>query len=262
MVKVRKDLTGEKYGRLTVLKQSEEDYIKPDGRREARWICECSCPEHNIVIKTTAKLKNSLHPSCGCWGDEIRRENGIKNVGNILRHRTQNQYDLSGDYGVGYTSDGSQFIFDLEDYDLIKDYKWYVGNNGYLYGRSDNTQHVLFHRLVMNAPDNYFIDHRQHNLLDNRKQFLRIVTCSQNGMNKEIQINNTSGYTGVYYHKPSNNWCAYIKVNNKQIKKYCKTKEEAIQKRQQLERVYFGEYSYKQSMDYLANRKDIEAKFD
>ena len=37
----------------------------------------------------------------------------------------QNVYDLSGEYGIGYTLKGEPFWFDLEDYDLIKDYCWH-----------------------------------------------------------------------------------------------------------------------------------------
>ena len=49
MVKVREDLTGKIFGRLTVLEQAE-DYIRPDGRHEAQWLCECNCPKHTKKI--------------------------------------------------------------------------------------------------------------------------------------------------------------------------------------------------------------------
>ena len=52
MVKVRENMTGwvmSEHGvpdsRLTVIQQTE-DYIRPDGRHEARWLCECSCKEN------------------------------------------------------------------------------------------------------------------------------------------------------------------------------------------------------------------------
>ena len=61
--------------------------------------------------------------------------------------------------------------------------------------------------------------------------------------------NNTSGYTGVYYHKPSGCWVAYTKINKKQIRKYYKTKEEAIQGRIMLENEYFKEYAYRNCME-------------
>ena len=35
MVKVRTNISGNRYGRLTVISQSEEDLIKPNGKKEA-----------------------------------------------------------------------------------------------------------------------------------------------------------------------------------------------------------------------------------
>ena len=37
-----KDLTGMKFGRLTVVKRGE-DYITPKGKKIIRWLCECDC---------------------------------------------------------------------------------------------------------------------------------------------------------------------------------------------------------------------------
>lgn len=37
----------------------------------------------------------------------------------MSKHKT-NTYDLTGEYGIGYTSSGDEFWFDLEDYDKIK----------------------------------------------------------------------------------------------------------------------------------------------
>ena len=42
-----------------------------------------------------------------------------------MRRKT-NRYDLSGDVGIGWTSNTNrQFYFDLNDYELIKDYSWH-----------------------------------------------------------------------------------------------------------------------------------------
>lgn len=50
------------------------------------------------------------------------------NKGQFLKgnhiNKKYNAYDLTKDYGKGYTLDGVEFIFDLEDYDKIKDYCW------------------------------------------------------------------------------------------------------------------------------------------
>ena len=37
-----KDLTGQTFGRLTVMERGP-DYITPKGKKRVRWICKCSC---------------------------------------------------------------------------------------------------------------------------------------------------------------------------------------------------------------------------
>ena len=44
MTKPRIDLTNKQFGKLTVIKQVE-DYVKPDGRHNTRWLCKCSCED-------------------------------------------------------------------------------------------------------------------------------------------------------------------------------------------------------------------------
>lgn len=124
MVKVKEDLTGKVFGRLTVFCQ-DEDYVSPNGRHYPRWLCECSCQEHNIVSVRGAELKSKKHgtKSCGCLVKEV----------NYSIHKKYNSYDLDNqEYGIGYTSDGDEFWFDKEDYDLIKDYHWYYDTSGYV----------------------------------------------------------------------------------------------------------------------------------
>lgn len=38
------------------------------------------------------------------------------------KNKRYNRYDLTGEYGIGYTNQGVEFYFDLEDYDKIKEY--------------------------------------------------------------------------------------------------------------------------------------------
>ena len=41
------------------------------------------------------------------------------------RYYGENIYDLSNEYGIGYTSNTKEpFYFDLEDYDKVKEYCW------------------------------------------------------------------------------------------------------------------------------------------
>lgn len=128
MVKVKEDLTGRVFGRLTVLRQCEEDHISPDGSRKAKWVCQCSCPEHKIISVLGYSLKSGNTTNCGC----VRREKTSAFWKEY--NKKENKYNLDGDYGIGWTNNtGSEFYFDLEDYELIKDYCWYerIQDDGY-----------------------------------------------------------------------------------------------------------------------------------
>lgn len=73
------------------------------------------------------------------------------------------------------------------------------------------------HRLLMTSPTGTMVDHINGNGLDNRKENLRVVTNSQNLMNRGKNKNNTSGYKGVLWDKVRNKWIALIGFNNKNI---------------------------------------------
>ena len=66
------DLTGNRYGRLTVLKRSEND-VSANGIQHRRWLCRCDCG--NEVIINGGYLKSGDTKSCGC----LRVYNGVRN---------------------------------------------------------------------------------------------------------------------------------------------------------------------------------------
>ena len=72
-------------------------------------------------------------------------------------------------------------------------------------------------RILLNAAISDKIDHRDGNKLNNRRNNLRICAQAENAMNRKININNTSGYKGVYWNKPRRKWVALIGVNKKRI---------------------------------------------
>jgi len=59
------------------------------------------------------------------------------------------------------------------------------------------------------------IDHINRKPSDNRIVNLRSVSQQENTKNGSLSKNNTSGHNGVYWHRPRNKWCAYIKVDYK-----------------------------------------------
>ena len=62
------DLTGDVYGRLTVI--SDDGSRSNTGR--VLWLCKCSCG--NKVHVQSQNLKNGRTKSCGCLNDDKRRE--------------------------------------------------------------------------------------------------------------------------------------------------------------------------------------------
>lgn len=57
------DLTGKKFGKLTVISRAT-DYIKPNGHKIIQWDCLCECGNKTIV--RGEYLKSGHTKSCGC----------------------------------------------------------------------------------------------------------------------------------------------------------------------------------------------------
>lgn len=90
----------------------------------------------------------------------------------------------------------------------------------------------LAHRVVWaihyGAWPDHWIDHINTDKTDNRICNLRPCTASQNGMNRNRQGNNTSGFKGVSFYKLRAKWEANICVDGaKKRLGYFATKEEA-----------------------------------
>lgn len=230
-----KDLTGQLFGRLTVIERVD-DYVSPKGQHKVQYLCQCNCG--NEIIVSSGDLRSGNTRSCGCLS--------IEKI--VERSKKYNQYDLSGEYGVGYTSDGSEFWFDIEDYEKIKNYCWSYNNQGYVVARdSELKQPIKLHRLVMNVNDPQIkVDHKMHlpkneHKIDNRKSNLILVNSSKNNMNRAMASNNTSGCTGVYWNQERNKWVVQIQ------RKYVGTFdnfEDAVNARMDAEIKYFGEHRY------------------
>lgn len=250
LVNVKEDMTGWNMwehgvpdSRLKVIKQIE-DHVYPSGVRTSRWLCECSCDEHNIILAIGKSIRSGNTKSCGCLEYEIKC---------MSKNKKYNTYDLSGEYGIGYTSSGEEFWFDKEDYDKIKNYCWYT-HHGYIEARDANNI-ISMHRLVLglNQNDDRDIDHIKHNKFDNRKKYLRICNHVDNCKNRELGANNTSGHKGIFWHNRDSVWEAQITVNKKKIYlgRFANLSD-AIKARVDAEQKYFDEFSYNSSMSFNA----------
>jgi hypothetical protein len=110
---------------------------------------------------------------------------------------------------------GKYALVDFEDFQRVNQYDWFLNSKGYAY-RLVNKKAELMHRFIMDVSDpKIMIDHKYHNILDNRKAFLRTCNKSQNGMNRKANKISSSSFKGVYFHKLSNKWNAQIMLNGK-----------------------------------------------
>lgn len=65
-----KDLTGQRFGMLTVIDRAD-DHVMKNGRRQSRWHCRCDCGEERVVRGN--HLKSGASKSCGCYSRENLR---------------------------------------------------------------------------------------------------------------------------------------------------------------------------------------------
>ena len=172
------DLINKNFGKLTVIEQLPDHYTT-GGNKKHMWLCKCDCGRDNNIVCSTGDLNSGRRWRCTyCVRDEASERMVNKN-------KNENIYDLTGEYGIGYTSKGEEFYFDLEDYNLIKDYCWHK-HHGYFVAKI-NGKSVGLHKLIMNDLENQCdIDHiKTENKFDNRKLNLRKTTRQQNACNQK-----------------------------------------------------------------------------
>jgi hypothetical protein len=128
----------------------------------------------------------------------------------------------------------------LNDEGLVASLRSYYTTNdaGGLYTRSDgkevkqckrvgNYKGITFkgrlylsHRVIyaiVNGPFNSHIDHIDGDPTNNSPSNLRLCTQGLNVANARVRSDNTTGYTGVIWHKASNKWQAQTMFNGKRV---------------------------------------------
>lgn len=179
MDKPKVDLTGKKFGLLTIVGLSD---IRSKNRAFL-WDCICDCG--NSCRVSYHHLKGTTK-SCGCYKKYLNTQKKKiwlpeKVSNNILKiPLSQNKYAL----------------IDSEDLSIIKNHSWYCDSVGYARTRDG----ILMHRLIINCPKYFDVDHKNHDTLDNRKENIRICTRSENLGNK-LYTKNKSGVKGVFIKK-------------------------------------------------------------
>lgn len=203
-----------------------------------------------------------------CQGMCYKHYRQFKKYGHCLDQNPRTIYDLNeirvcGD--VAYISlydlqqnVTAEAIIDSEDVEKVKYIKWkYRKDCGYVIntGTRADRRPIHLHRYIMGLDkgsytDNSIVDHINHNVLDNRKSNLRIVTKSENALN----LKNTPA--GV---SPSGSkWYAYIKIHRHMLNlgTYI-LKSEAMYARWYAEKIIFKEFAYLREEPFVSDERKI-----
>lgn len=138
-----RDLTGQTFGRLTVVGRAE-DSISAGGRHRVMWVCECKCG-NNITVYGDNLAKGATQ-SCGCLRAELlsikRTTHGqsktrLYSIWRAMRNRcyreTDRYYDRYGGRGIYVCDEWNNDYASFADWAINAGYQ-----DGYTIDRIDN----------------------------------------------------------------------------------------------------------------------------
>lgn len=109
---------------------------------------------------------------------------------------------------------------DDEDFECLNKSNWQVAlsMDRPCASRYENGVRIFMHNQIMNKVEvGIFIDHIDHDALNNQKSNLRAGTHSQNCQNRRPCKNTSSKYRGVCWHNKNKKWTASLRFNKKRI---------------------------------------------
>jgi hypothetical protein len=165
------------------------------------------------------------------------------NNGEIVGSLDESDYLQVKLYGKYATN--KYMLVDKHYLNLVIDYKWYVGVDGYPHAYFPNGSYKIYKIIYPNIEHGYVVDHINRNKLDNRLSNLRVCTIKQNSYNRS-RINGK--YKGVCKIQTKDGPKFYALVN-KDGKKYkstkCDTEKDAALLYDYMVEELFGEYAGK-----------------
>lgn len=144
---------------------------------------------------------------------------------------------------------GKVALVDDEDYEWLTRWKWTAckdKDNWYAMRREGypKRRNVKMHRVVINAPSEMEVDHRDRNGLNNQKYNLRLCNTVQNSRNRRVRSDSRTGVKGVVFRVETEKYRVTICVNGKRknLGQY-DTIEDAAKAYNKAALKYFGEFA-------------------
>lgn len=186
------DMTGWEFDRLKV-----ESFYGRRGRMKF-WRCRCKCG--SLQVYSGGDLRMGDSTSCGCKRLDLRtKESEIPPAPEGVRHIPLTQ--------------GKYMVIDADDFERVNQFVWCW--DGKYATRNTPTSMQRVHRFIMNEPEGLEVDHWDKDTTNNRKSNLRVATRGQNGCNRGIHKNNTSGFKGVTLDRKTGKWISRIVKDRK-----------------------------------------------
>lgn len=133
LYKVAEDMTGRRFGRLTVIERSGY-VLDKSNRKSINWKCQCDCG--NITYVTSNNLKGKTR-SCGCYLREIAgkqtithgfRKTRLYSIYNSMKQRCNNKNNHAY---KNYGGRGIKVCDEWNKPDGLKNFAEWALNNGY-----------------------------------------------------------------------------------------------------------------------------------
>ena len=263
------DFSGQRFGKLVAL----ERIPSKDRNKHTKWKCVCDCG--NMVDIDLGNLMAGKSKSCGCTLSH--------NEEHIIRLLQENNIDFEYQYEFDdlpnkpfdfYVNNKYIIEFDGQQHFLYTKYGWagkeklirthkndliknqYCFDNNIPIIRIPYNKDYTFEDLIIDTT--HFLFYK-----DLEKQYYGLdqdieVECDRNNIRFDNPIKNTSGYPGVYFHKRSQKWKAFITCNGQNIHLGTfNMKEEAAIARLNAEIQYIGHPKYKiyEALQYKINER-------
>ena len=125
------DLTGQRFGRLSVVKLGEPKVL-PSGQKMRTWICICDCGKETTVYQQ--HLTRGDTKSCGCYVSECNKKRltthgetktRLYKIWNGMRQRCMNENDQA------YIRYGARGISVCKEWDSFLAFKQWAISHGY-----------------------------------------------------------------------------------------------------------------------------------
>lgn len=130
-----KDLTGKRFGRLTVVKEAQK-HVQPCGKKIIVWECVCDCGVVKNVFASNLLSGNTI--SCGCY----KRENASKVIKTIKRKHGESETRLYKTWrhmlsrcenkkDISYKYYGMKGVSVCDEWKNFENFKAWAIENGY-----------------------------------------------------------------------------------------------------------------------------------